>query len=190
MRVAILGGSFNPPHVAHLLAATWVLSAREVDQVWFMPVGEHAFGKVLEPFGHRMRMMELACAPIAGHSRVTDVEDRLGGPNRTIDTLQHLQGEHPELRFSLIIGADILAERHVWKSWDVLERDFGFHVLGRASYPMPEGYGAEVILPNVSSTGLREKLAAGEVEACRGLIDLDVLGYIVEHGLYGLGDLG
>ncbi len=184
MRVAIFGGSFNPPHVAHLLAATWVLSTRPVDQVWFVPVGQHAFGKVLESFEHRRRMLELATAPIRAESAVCDVEQRLGGPNRTIDTLQHLQREHPEARFSLIIGADILTERHAWKSWDVLERDFGFHVLGRQGYPTPPGYGAEVVLPDVSSTTLRQKLRDRDLDGCRCRIDLDVLDYIEAHALY------
>ena len=186
MHVAVMGGSFNPPHVAHILAAAWVLSARKVDEVWFVPVASHAFGKVLEPFEDRMRMMELACAPIGSRCRVSDVEHRLGGTSRTIDTLRHLREAHPELSFSLIIGADILAEKHAWKSWDELENDFGFHILGREGHQMPEGYGAKVVLPNVSSTQLRELLGKGEAEACRGLIDLDVLDYILERGLYGV----
>ena len=182
-----MGGSFNPPHVAHMLAAAWVLSARKVDQVWFVPVGEHAFGKKLEAFDDRMAMVQLACSAIGAHCTVSDVERRLGGPNRTIDTLQYLQKEHPELQLSLIIGSDILAERHSWKSWDLLERDFGFHILGREGHPMPAGYGAKVVLPDVSSTEVRELLSRGQVEACRGLVDLDVLDYIVREGLYGVG---
>jgi nicotinate-nucleotide adenylyltransferase len=186
MRVAILGGSFNPPHVAHVLAATWVLATRPVDEVWFMPVGRHAFGKNLLPFEQRRHMAELALAPIRAQARVTDVEDRLGGPNRTIDTLQHLQTEHPDVRFSLIIGADILQDRHSWKSWDVLERDFGFHLLGRDGYPIPDGYGAQVVLPDVSSTDLRGWLAAGDLASCEGRLPRAVLDYIVQHRLYGL----
>ncbi len=185
MRIAIMGGSFNPPHVAHVLAATWVLCARAVDEVWFMPVGQHAFGKSLEAFEHRFAMLEEAIAPIAARARVTDVEQRLGGPNRTIDTLLHLQKEHPGHDFSLIIGADILAERHSWKAWDVLENDFGFHILGREGHPMPEGYGAEVVLPGISSTQLRGLLAKGDFERCDGLAGRGVLEYIRRHGLYG-----
>lgn len=186
MKIAILGGSFNPPHVAHLLAATWTLAARPIDAVWFMPVGEHAFGKALEPFEHRAQMTRLMLQPIGAMAQVTDVEQRLGGPNRTIDTLQHLQAEHPEHRFSLIIGADILAERHAWKAWDVLESDFGFHILGREGHPMPDGYGAEVVLPAVSSTDIRALLAEGNTRGCDGLLPAKVLQYIQQHRLYGL----
>ena len=99
-KVALFGGSFNPPHVCHVLAATWVLSVRPVDEVWFMPVGQHAFGKQLESFEHRRSMCELARAPIAAQTRVTDIENRLGGANRTIDTLQALDAEHPDVELA------------------------------------------------------------------------------------------
>lgn len=188
MRIAILGGSFNPPHVAHMLAATWVLATRPVDQVWLMPVGQHAFGKNLLPFAHRVAMLQLGLEAAGPNVRVTDVESRLGGENRTVDTLQHLQREHPEHRFSLIIGADILHERHAWKSWDVLERDFGFHLLGREGYSLPEGYGVSVVLPAISSTGLRRALAEGDLAACEGWLDRRVLAYIARHRLYGVAE--
>ncbi|MEL6179714.1 MAG: hypothetical protein AAFS10_12215, partial [Myxococcota bacterium] len=84
MNIAILGGSFNPPHVCHVLSATWVLSTRPVDEVWLMPVGQHAFGKGLESFAHRQPMCELAIQPIAGVCRVTDIEHRLGGEDGAI----------------------------------------------------------------------------------------------------------
>lgn len=186
MDIAILGGSFNPPHVCHTLSATWVLSTRPVDAVWLIPVGSHAFGKQLAPFEHRMQMTRLAMAPIAQHIDVLDIEHRLGGTSRTIDTLQALDREHPEHRFSLIIGADILQEAHLWKAWDVLERDYGFHVLGREGYPSPPDQATTVTLPEVSSTDLRAKLAAGDLRGCQGHINASVLRYIAQHGLYGV----
>jgi nicotinate-nucleotide adenylyltransferase len=184
MRVAILGGSFNPPHVAHILAVTWVLATRPVDEVWLMPVGEHAFGKRLVSYAHREAMVRLALGPLGPRAQVTDIERRLAGPSRTVDSLQALQRERPECRFSLIIGADILAERHAWKAWDVLERDFGFHLLGREGYALPAGYGVSVVLPAVSSTLLRERLAGGDLAGCEGMLDRGVLSYIARQGLY------
>lgn len=185
MRVAIFGGSFNPPHVCHLLAVTWVLATRPVDAVWVMPVGAHAFGKRLAPFDHRAAMCRLTFAPLAQRVQVTDIEQRLGGPNRTIDTLQALQRLHPEHRFSLIVGADILTEAHAWKAWDVLERDYGFHILGREGYPPPPGRPeAAVSLPSVSSTFIRDALASGDLPALAGQLAADVLDYIHTHNLY------
>ena len=188
MRIAILGGSFNPPHVCHVLAATWVVSVRPVDRVWLMPVGEHAFGKQLEPFADRLEMCSRAVEPIATFCEVTDIEHRLGGPNRTIDTLRALDAEHPEHRFSLVIGADILTEATAWKAWDVLERDYGFHVLGRDGYPSPPDQDFGVTLPGVSSSALRERLARGDLAGCRGHLSQSVHDYIVERRLYDLPD--
>ncbi len=182
--VAILGGSFNPPHVAHILAVSWVLATRPVDEVWLMPVGQHAFGKALLPFAHRAAMVKLALRFFPQNTGMTDVENRLSGENRSIDTLQHLQTEHPDCAFSLIIGADILHERHAWKAWDVLERDFGFHILGREGYEVPDGYGVSVELPAISSTDLRQKLSRRDYAGCEGFMDRQVVDYIVENDLY------
>lgn len=187
VKVAVLGGSFNPPHVSHVLAAAWVLSARDVDEVLLIPCGEHAFGKALAPFRDRLALTELAAAPLRD-VRVSDVESRLEPPNYTVDTLRHLRTERPEADFSLVIGADILLERHKWKEWDVLEREFGFHILGRGGYAFPAGYGSPVELPEISSTDLRAHLAAGELHACLGHMNLEVLRAIVARGLYGVPD--
>jgi nicotinate-nucleotide adenylyltransferase len=185
VKVAVLGGSFNPPHVAHVMAAIWVLCARDVDEVWLVPCGEHAFGKHLAPFAHRMALTAMAAAPVRG-VHVSDIESRLTPPNYTIDTLEHLRAERPDVAFSVVIGADILHERHKWKSWDVLERDFGFHILGRSGHAFPDGYGSPVELPHISSTDLRAHLAAGELEACRGHMSLTVLDEIARLGLYAV----
>ena len=56
MHVALIGGSFNPPHVGHLLAAHFVRATEPVDEVWLVPADEHPFGKPLAPFEHRLRM--------------------------------------------------------------------------------------------------------------------------------------
>ena len=185
--VALLGGSFNPPHTCHILCATWVLTARPVDEVWLMPVGQHAFGKNLEPFEHRMAMCEAAIEPIRHHCRVTDIEQRLGGQNRTLDTLSVLDREHPDVNFSLIIGADILLESHLWKGWDTLKNQYGFHILGRDGYPSPpKSQGFQVTLPEISSTDIRARLSAGDLNGCLGQLDLDVMRYIIKHRLYSL----
>ena len=64
--VALLGGSFNPPHVAHLMAAYWALATQGVSEVWLLPAYRHPFGKQLEPFEDRLRMCRLAAAAIRG----------------------------------------------------------------------------------------------------------------------------
>ena len=178
--VALLGGSFNPPHVAHQMAALWVLSTGGADQVWLVPCYRHPFGKELVPFAHRLRMCELAVGPFAtGKVAVSDVEQHLGGESRTYYTVQHLVDQHPEHRFSLVIGADILAEKDSWYRFDAIEELVRIDVVGRSGHPTT---GVSIVLPEVSSTDIRRRLRRGE--PVDHLVPAAVLAYIEGHGLY------
>src|SRR3989304_1115288 len=74
--VALLGGSFNPPHVAHMMAAYWTLATQEVSEVWLLPAYRHPFGKALAPFEDRVKMCELAATAARGGARAR-FEDRV-----------------------------------------------------------------------------------------------------------------
>ena len=181
-RIALYGGSFNPPHVGHALGIAWVLSATPVDAVWLIPCWAHAFDKPLAPFEHRRAMCAALAAPFApDRVAVSDVEARIGGTSRTIDTVTRLRDEHPEHRFDLVVGADIFAERHQWKRFDALERLCAFWVLGRAGYPGPPGRKTSPPLPDVSSTEVRRRLRAGEDAGA--LVPRAVGDYIARHRL-------
>src|SRR2546430_4459271 len=93
MEIALFGGSFDPPHVGHLLAATYVLATEPVGELWLVPVHQHPFGKKLAaPFEHRVELCEALIAD-AGlrRARVSRVEAELGGEGRTVDLLEHLR---------------------------------------------------------------------------------------------------
>ncbi|GMV44351.1 MAG: putative nicotinate-nucleotide adenylyltransferase [Myxococcales bacterium] len=184
MRVALYGGSFNPPHVCHVMTVAYVLSTQPVDAVWVMPVGRHAFakGRHLADYAHRHRMCELAMEPFGARVLVCDVEHRLPGTSRTIDTVDHLRAEHPAIAFSLVVGTDLLAERHQWKDFDRLERTVPLVVIGRAGAPTPDGYVASPPLPDVSSRDIRRRLSAGQ--RADGLVPRGVWAYVIENGLY------
>lgn len=190
MNIALFGGSFNPPHVCHVLAATWVLSTRDVEQVWFLPTFQHAFGKDLAPFDARCAMVERAVAPLGERALVSRVESELGAVSRTIDTLEHLMAQHPEHTFSLVVGSDILLETSQWKEFDRLLTLAELHVVGRAGVPGQGGAADEerfaLFLPDISSTAVRERLRAGDLAWVRRLVPRTVVDYIEEHGLYGL----
>jgi nicotinate-nucleotide adenylyltransferase len=184
MRVALFGGSFNPPHVAHQLVALYVLETRPVDQLWLVPCFLHPFEKSLEPFAERMAMCERAAAALGPRVKVSDVEGRLGGESRTLRTVQALQGAHPEATFSLVIGSDLEAETDSWYGAGELKRTVPFVVVGRtgAGSGSPDG----VSMPAVSSTEVRDRLRAGR--AVDGLVPATVLDYIRQRGLYGTGE--
>lgn len=177
--VAVYGGSFDPPHVAHVLVVAWVLTATEADRVLVVPAYQHPLGKQARTaFEHRVRMCELAVADLA-RVEVSRIEEELGGDSRTLRTLEALGERLPDARFRLVMGADLLEEVDEWHRFDLIEELAPKLVVGRAGYPGPEG---TVALPGVSSTELRERLYAGR--GTEGLLHRDVATYIREHGLY------
>jgi len=182
MRVAIFGGSFNPPHVAHQMAALYVLETAPVDELWLVPAARHAFGKSLAPFEDRLEMCRLAAGALGPRVRVSAIERDLGGESRTLKTIRRLQQDHPEHAFSLVIGADLVGEVASWQGGQELQRTVPFVVVGRGGV---EGAGA-VALPAVSSTQVRAALAAGQ--DVRALVPRVVLDYISAHNLYKAGE--
>ncbi|MBV9949500.1 MAG: nicotinate (nicotinamide) nucleotide adenylyltransferase [Myxococcales bacterium] len=187
MKVAIFGGSFNPPHVAHVLACTLVLSLEDVDALVIVPTYRHPFAKALEPFDDRVAMCGLAMGWLPG-VEVSRVEEELGGESRTLRTVQHLRAVHPDWRLRLVIGADVLSEAPRWFGFDEIAALAPPIVLARAGVSAPEtaGGAAGVALPEVSSTRIRALLAAGDLATGTRLLPRRVLDYIRERGLYGV----
>ncbi len=185
MQVALLGGSFNPPHVGHLLSAHYVRATQGVDEVWLMPTYQHPFGKALESFEHRVGMCEVMCRDATGWMKTSQVEREVaerGGSGRTVETLSYLVERYPDIRFWLIIGSDILKDLPSWKAWDRIQQLARVLVLHRAGYPAEGTVGPP--LAEVSSTQIRELLARGQAPV--ELVPRGVLAYAHEAGLYGL----
>ena len=179
-QIALLGGSFNPPHIAHQMLALWALSTGKADEVWLVPCYQHPLGKPLIPFAERVEMCWLITRLfLSDHVKVCRVEETIKGPSRTLLTLQHLMAHAPEHRFSLLIGADILQEKESWYRFDEIEKLAPILVVGRSGYPSPEG---SLVLPDISSTIIRDKLLIGEDVSA--LVPRTVLEYIHVHQLY------
>ncbi len=184
-RVAVFGGSFNPPHVAHVLACALVLSVEEVDRLLVVPAYLHPFAKALAPFEDRARMCELAMAWMP-RVDVSRVEEDLGGESRTLRTLETLSSAHPDWRMRLVIGADILAEAPRWYGFEAIARLAPPIVLGRAGIPAPGAPAA--LLPEVSSTQVRTAIARREWAEVEKLVPSAVLAHIRDRGLYAAPD--
>lgn len=178
--VALLGGSFNPPHVGHLMAAHYVRATQPVDELWLLPAYRHPFGKPLAGFDHRVRMCQALCADASGWLKVCEVERDLGGDGRTVDTLRHLMSEHPDHQFTLVIGSDIIKDLPHWKEFQRIRELAQVLVLHRAGHPDPDAIGPALL--EVSSTEVREKLERGETPS--ELVPRAVLDYAREHSLY------
>lgn len=185
MRVALYGGSFNPPHVCHLMAATWVLAAHPVDELWVAPVWQHALGKPLAAtFEDRIELCRRNFALLGPRIRVIDAER--GSSGRTLDLLDRLQTQHPSAEFRLVIGADILSETDRWHRFAEVAKRAPPLVLGRGGFEIPKDYAGELAplaLPELSSTAVRAALAAGDLP--KGWLVRDVEAEIRRRGLYG-----
>jgi nicotinate-nucleotide adenylyltransferase len=184
MQVAFYGGSFNPPHVGHVLAAAYLLSVR-FDRVLVVPVYQHAFDKPLADFEDRLQMCELAMGWLPG-VEVSGVEASLGVPSRTLRTLEYLTARHPDWIFRLVVGADQLIESEKWHGFERIVSLAPLFVLGRAGVEHPGV--PRPVLPQVSSSQIRKLLAHrgdedAEAELGR-LMPRGVLGFVEQHGLY------
>ena len=178
MRVALYGGSFNPPHVAHQLAALYVLETQPIDELWFVPCFKHPFDKALEPFEDRLEMCRRAAAALGPRARGSDVEGRLGGESRTLRTVKALLAETPGLELSLVVGADLVAELPSWYGAGELQQLVRFIVVGRNGFS-----GGGPAMPAVSSSEVRDRLRQGQ--PVDSLLPRSVLDYVRERKLYG-----
>jgi nicotinate-nucleotide adenylyltransferase len=179
--VAIFGGSFNPPHLAHVLAVTAVRVLEDIDEVVVIPTFRHPFAKPLAPFDERVELCRLAMGWIPGVS-ISRVEEELPGESRTLYTLEHLRKVHPDWSMRLVMGADILLEAHKWHRFDEVKRIAPPIVLGRigisaAGAPLP-------VLPEISSTHVRQCIAEERWSEIEALVPRLVLARIREKGLY------
>lgn len=181
--IALFGGAFDPPHVAHVLAVTWALATEALDAVWIEPVFHHPLHKHPTRFEGRLAMCEAAFGWLGDKVVVRRDEADLGGSGRTIDLLEHLGAAHPEVQFRLILGTDQLTNRAQWKDFERVLRLAPPIVLGRPGHPDAPGFEARITLPQISSTAVRDALASGQRPD--GLVPRAVLSYIARHGLYG-----
>jgi nicotinate-nucleotide adenylyltransferase len=115
-RIGLLGGSFNPPHAAHLLISEVARRRLGLDAVWWLVTP----GNPLKDHGHLAPMAEriAACRALVGHYpiKISNVEAGLGTPY-TAATLAFLRTKHPNVRFVWIMGADCLASFDRWRNW-------------------------------------------------------------------------
>jgi nicotinate-nucleotide adenylyltransferase len=166
--ISVFGGSFDPPHLGHVWMCATALSVLEVDQVWWIPAAQHAFGKTLSPVALRLELCGLAVAPFGERARVVESPCEPGRPSYTIDELEALSARHPQIRFRLLVGADVAASLGDFHRADELLAGWGIDVVGRSGRPWtaPEGAAdlrvVPVELPDVSSTEVRRRMGAGE----------------------------
>jgi nicotinate-nucleotide adenylyltransferase len=188
-RIALFGGSFNPPHVAHQMAALYVTETQSVDELWIAPTYIHPFEhKQLVSFEHRVAMCKLIAAPLGPRVMVTKIEEEMAQrpgfrASRTLDLVTYLVDNGLEVR--LVVGSDIMTETGKWYRWSELVSKAPPIILGREGFDTPPGSVVTgVTLPAISSTQIRRAFATGDHASVANLVPRTVYNYIVQHGLY------
>ena len=189
-----MGGTFDPIHNGHLVAASEVAYRFQLDQVVFVPTGQpwQKAGREVTAAEHRylMTMVATASNPRFTVSRV-DIDRE--GPTYTIDTLRDLRELFPDAELYFITGADSLASIMSWRDWEVMLEMANFVGVTRPGYelskdmlPLESQTGIELIeIPAmaISSTDCRER--AREGEPVWYLVPDGVVQYIAKNNLYG-----
>jgi len=192
VRLGLLGGTFDPPHVGHLIAAQDAMQALALARVAFIPAARppHKLDRPVTAAKHRLAMLRLACADDPRFTLETLELDRVG-PSYTVDTLRTLARRGHEL--FLLIGADQFAEFDTWKEPAQVRRLATLGVMRRAGEEVAAGIVGQdagflpvrdvpVTRVDVSSSLIRAAVAGGR--SIRYLVSPAVEKYIHEHQLY------
>ncbi|OGF10424.1 MAG: nicotinate (nicotinamide) nucleotide adenylyltransferase [Candidatus Eisenbacteria bacterium RBG_16_71_46] len=189
MRLGLFGGTFDPPHLGHLVLAEWARDRLGLDRVLFVPAGTppHKRERRLSAAAHRVAMTRLA---VRGHPAftVSTIETRRAGTSFTVDTLRALRRSHPDARLYLLIGEDSLDEFHAWHAPEAILQLATLAVARRAcaTARAPRERRRVVRIGNpvidVSSSLARRRARAGR--SIRYLVPDAVAAYIARHRLY------
>jgi nicotinate-nucleotide adenylyltransferase len=189
MKLGIFGGTFNPPHVGHLIVIECVRDQLAFDKVVLVPSCRppNKIDTAIADGHHRLKMVSLAIEENAG-LEVSDVELRRGGISYTVDTVRAIAAQFPRSSLSLIIGADNLMEFQTWKSPDEILTLTDLVVMTRPGFTLandrfPKSV-TRVNVPNIgiSSSDIRRRIKTGR--SIRYLVPHPVEKYIIHHALY------
>lgn len=190
MIIGILGGSFNPVHIGHLMLASYLQQFCGFDEVWpnLSPLNPlKSNPEELIPDVQRLAMLDLAIGDTKG-LKVCDIELSMPKPSYTINTLRYLEKRYPRHQFKLIIGSDNWKIFDHWKDSEAILSDFGVVIYPRPGYPVGTVYddGVDVVnapTADISSTFIRKALSRGK--DMNYFLPAGVYDYIKKNELYG-----
>ena len=199
-KIGLLGGSFDPPHLAHLALGRLAVQQLALDELRWLPAGApwQKAGRQMAPGAHRAAMLAALLDGEPGQV-IDNRELTRSGPTYTIDTVRELQAETPGADWFFILGQDQYGRFDTWRDWPELLQRLTLAVAGRAGTPPtpPAALAAVphrvVALPlprhDIAASDIRNQLAAGASGAALApLVGPAVAGYIDQHQPYSRGD--
>ena len=201
MRIGIMGGTFNPPHMGHINAARSAQSELKLDRIIFIPAGIPPHKEMAENSANAQDRLNMAClaAKCIG-AEVSDIEISRHGKSFTVDTLKELKRMYADSELWLIMGTDMFLSLETWREPQTI-----FSLASIAAVPrnekdikklsehgkiLYEKYGAvsriiDAPVVTISSSELRPDISSSELS---GFLPDEVYEYIVSHHLYGISE--
>jgi nicotinate-nucleotide adenylyltransferase len=191
VRIGVFGGTFDPPHIGHLLLASDAREALQLDRLIFVPAGVQPFKVETPPVASgqdRLEMVRLAIGNDANYA-VDDTEITRKGLSFTVDTLEYLAGRHVGSQFFFLLGQDAAAGFRQWRNPERILEIATLALMMRSGSEDAVGWrnfeGLVTVSPrrvDVSSTEIRERLRAGK--SIKGFVPESVEQFIEARGLY------
>jgi len=159
------GGSFNPPHIAHVMMVSQLRAYFPKTQIWVAPAYKHAFDKKLIDFDLRVDMLK-SCFKDFSNVVISPVERDIcledgSAKSYTIDVVRRIRKQNPESRICLVVWADIIPTLPQWYRYEELKALATFLFFPRQGYDNSQAIDVP-FLPEVSSSEIREMLAGGQ----------------------------
>ena len=197
-RIGIMGGTFNPIHVGHLLLAQGAMESEKLDEVWFVPTG-CSYMKNFQDMVSPAERYEMTCLAVAdnAHFKCCDIEIRREGYTYSYETLEALKKAYPKHQFYFIFGADCLFSIESWKYPErifaassiiaAVRGDTSLEEMEGKCLELKEKYGGDIrLFPflnlEISSTDIRKRVCKGQ--SIRYLVPEEIRTYIEEKGFY------
>jgi nicotinate-nucleotide adenylyltransferase len=188
--IGLFGGTFNPPHIGHLIIAQESLKQLKLDEVWWMPASNPPHKKKVEDVsdGHRIEMVKKTIGNNNQFS-LSLLEFERSGPSYTIDTIRLLKKKFPNKDFTFIMGGDMVHSLGSWHQIEQLKDLVHFAGVGREGFPVDEHwerFNVKLVeIPNIGISSTFIRLRAKDNGNIRYFVADDVWEYMKEHQLYG-----
>lgn len=186
-KVGILGGTFSPPHIGHLIMAEQVKDQLDLDKIFFMPTAEPPHSSATKKTissDKRVQMLELATMDNSDFE-IERFEVENGGKNYTYDTMTALIELYPTVDFYFIVGGDMIVDMPTWYKIDELIQLVQFVGVNRPGYTVETEY--PIIMVDIPSMDISSSTIRKKVEqncSIKYLVPKDVENYIELEGLY------